>query len=180
MVLSSVPASAQESGYRLVDADTLNIDTLAIDHSPRKAAMYSAVLPGLGQIYNKKYWKLPIVYGGLGALVYASIWNSRQYTYYFDLYKFMTSEGREEWEGRSLREVEWYKDSHLRYKNLMIILTVGFYAIQIVDANVDAHLIDFDINDDISMTLDPVMLEPVSINPGQNKSTFGLRCCLSF
>ena len=91
----------------------------------------------------------------------------------------------EEYEGRTLKEVEFYKDSHLRYKNLMIILTIGFYAIQIVDASVDAHLIDYDISEDISLTVDPVMLDPAIYGApldgnGRNNASFGLRCCLSF
>lgn len=175
MAFACLPLDAQETEYRIVQADTLSIDSFMLDHSPRKAAMYSAVFPGMGQIYNKKYWKLPLVYGGLGALTYSTIWNSRKYTYYFDLYSFMTDNGYDEWEGRTLQEVEFYKTSYLRSKNLLIILTVGFYVIQIVDANVDAHLIDYDISDDISLTVDPVMLDP-----GQREATFGLRCCLSF
>ena len=161
----------------IIEADTLSIDSFRLEHSPRKAAMYSAVFPGMGQIYNKKYWKVPIVYAGMGALIYSVIWNGRQYTYYFDKYKFMTESTppHDEWEGQSLREVELYKDSHLRYRNLFIIFSVGFYALQIVDANVDAHLIDFDISPDLSFTVDPAMLQPCD-----NKATFGLRCCLNF
>ncbi len=166
-----------EADTLIVSADTLSIDSFILDHSPRKAAMYSAVFPGMGQIYNKKYWKVPIVYAGMGALIYSVIWNGRQYTYYFDKYKFMTESTppHDEWEGQSLREVEWYKDSHLRYRNLFIILSVGLYALQIVDANVDAHLIDFDISPDLSFTVDPAMLQPY-----YNTATFGLRCCLNF
>ncbi|MFC2112381.1 DUF5683 domain-containing protein [Bacteroidota bacterium] len=186
MAFFCYPVLAQdEAGFEMVEADTIMIDSFLVDHSPKKAAMYSAVLPGMGQAYNRKYWKLPIVYGGLGGLAYGAIWNSRQYTYFFDLYKYMTENGYDEYEGRTLREVTWYKDSHLRYKNLLIILTVGFYAIQIVDAAVDAHLIDYDISDDITLKVDPVMLDP-SVYPtamapnGRNTATFGLRCCLSF
>jgi hypothetical protein len=146
--------------------------------------MYSAVFPGMGQIYNRKYWKLPIVYGGLIGFGYSAVWNSRQYQYFFDLYKYMKENDLEFHEGRTLREVEFYKDSHLRYKNLFIIITIGFYALQIVDASVDAHLIDYDISDDISLQVDPVMLEPSGYSyaaaRGRNPATFGLRCCLSF
>jgi len=102
----------------------------------------------------------------------------------------MTDNSYQEWEGRSIREVEWYKNAHLRYKNLMIILTVGFYALQIVDASVDAYLINFDISDDISLRVEPVMIEPVMTEPsffnaamngpGTSSTGFGLRCCLSF
>ncbi|MFC2114980.1 DUF5683 domain-containing protein [Bacteroidota bacterium] len=180
-----MPVKAQETNYRMIQADTLSPDSITLDHSPYKAAMYSAVMPGLGQIYNRKYWKLPIVYGGLGGLVYSAIWNSREYSHYFDLYKYMKEEALQELDGQTLREVEWYKNSHLRYKNLMLILTVGFYAIQIVDASVDAHLFDYDISDDISLTIDPVLLDPVMFKPSMAElrpkdATFGLRCCLSF
>jgi hypothetical protein len=169
----------------MAQADTVYVDSLTLDHSPLKAAMLSAVLPGMGQVYNKKYWKLPLVYGGLGGFGYGAIWNSQEYKYYFDLYKFMTDNGYEEWEGRTLREVEWYKDTHLRYKNLMIILTVGFYVIQIVDASVDAHLFDYDISEDLSLNVDPVIIDahpPNSIWQGTNlgSATFGLRCSLNF
>jgi hypothetical protein len=169
----------------MIQADTIDIDSIQYQHSPRKAAMYSAVLPGMGQIYNKKYWKLPLVYAGLGGFGYAAFWNSRQYNYYFDTYKYMVDNDLLEYEGATLDEVEWYKDSFLRYKNLMIFVTIGFYVLQIVDANVDAHLMDYDISDDISLTVDPVILEPAfSSAPvtgiGSGISSFGLRCCLSF
>lgn len=199
LILLSFPIIyAQESEYQVVEADTLAVDSTLATHSPRKAAMYSVVLPGMGQIYNKKYWKLPIVYGGLAGFGYAAIWNNREYRYYFDLYKIMTENGYQEWEGRTFREVEWYKNTHLRYKNLMIILTVGFYALQIVDASVDAHLINFDISEDISLNVDPVLIDPAPANPaltgpaitppvfrkagppGSLPASFGLRCCLSF
>jgi hypothetical protein len=173
--------SAQTTGSRIVQADTIEIDTTYWEHSPRKAAMLSAVFPGMGQLYNKKYWKLPVVYIGMGALVYSSVWNREQYRKYFDKYKFMTETGAEEYEGETLREVEYYKDSHLRYKNLFMILSVGFYALQIIDANVDAHLLFYDISDDISLFIDPAIAYP-SV-PGfqvQNSPAFGLRCCLSF
>jgi hypothetical protein len=161
----------------IIAADTVSIDSFVLDHSPRKAAIYSAVLPGMGQIYNRKYWKVPIVYAGLGAFIYSSIWNGRQYRHYFDKYKFMTESDppMDVLDGQSLREVEWYKDAHLRYRNLFIIITVGFYALQVVDANVDAHLIDYDISEDLSLTVDPSILSPAN-----NPATFGLRCCLNF
>ncbi len=185
MALICNPLAAQEPEFHIVQADTIAIDSFTIDHSPRKAAMLSAVLPGMGQVYNRKYWKLPLVYGGLGGFAYGAIWNAREHKYYFDLYKLMTENGYQEWEGRTLREVEWYKDTHLRYKNLMIILTVGFYVIQIVDASVDAHLIDFDISEDLSLKVDPVILDLPMFNtymPGTDRSaaTFGLRCSLNF
>ena len=159
----------------MIESDTIMLDTFGLNHSPMKASMYSAVFPGMGQIYNRKYWKLPIVYGGMGALIYSSIWNSQEYQKYFDKYKYMTENDLEEWEDQTIKEVEFYKKEHLRYKNLFIILTVAFYGLQIVDASVDAHLIDYDISDDLGLTIDPVML-----NRGVNSAAMGFRCCLSF
>jgi hypothetical protein len=97
----------------------------------------------------------------------------------------MTENDMEEFEERSLNEVEWYKNTHLRYKNLMLILTIGFYVIQIVDASVDAHLIDYDISEDLSFTVDPVILDRSSMAyldlPGRSPyGGIGLRCCLKF
>lgn len=185
MAFLCLPLQAQDPDYQLAEADTILVDSVIIDHPPRKAALYSAVLPGMGQIYNKKYWKLPLVYAGIGGLGYAAIWNSREYDYYFDLYKFMTDNGYQEWEGRTFREVEWYKNTHLRYKNLFIILTVGFYVLQIVDATVDAHLIDFDISENLSMRIDPVLYEPAFYKTARSGNlsdagTLGLRFCLNF
>ena len=177
LILLCQSVHSQVADSLIIEADTISIDSFILDHSPRKAAMYSAVFPGMGQIYNKKYWKVPIVYAGMGALIYSAIWNGRQYTHYFDKYKYMTETDPPlpDFEGQSLREVEWYKDAHLRYRNLFIIFSVGFYALQIVDANVDAHLIDYDISEDLSLTIDPAMLQPF-----ENATTVGLRCCLNF
>ena len=70
--------SAQDTDWSMIEGDTIMLDTFGLKHSPMKASMYSAVFPGMGQIYNRKYWKLPLVYGGMGALIYSSIWNSQQ------------------------------------------------------------------------------------------------------
>jgi hypothetical protein len=195
MVCFAIPLNGQEQEFQIVQADTVSVDTFALEHSPRKAAMYSAVFPGMGQIYNRKYWKLPLVYGGLIGFGYSAIWNDRQYRLYFDLFKYMTDNDLTELDGRTIQEVEFYKDAHLRYKNLMIILTIGFYALQIIDASVDAHLIDYDISNDLSLEIDPVMIPPLTApanlniplragspsGPGVPRSAiFGLRCSLSF
>ena len=165
----------------MIEADTIEVDTTYWAHSPRKAAMFSAVFPGMGQLYNKKYWKVPVVYAGMGALVYGSIWNSQEYRMYFDKYKYMMGTGLDEYEGQTLKLVELYKNYHLRNKNLFIIFTVGFYVLQIIDANVDAHLMDYDISDDLTLNIDPVLSHPAGLDTGvRNSPLLGLRCCLSF
>jgi len=144
-------------------------------HSSRKASIYSAVLPGLGQIYNRKYWKVPIVYAGLGGFAYGIKFNADRYQLYKDKYKYMKDNKLDEWEGMSLKEAEFYKDYHRRYRDLFTIITAGYYILQIVDASVDANLIDYEISEDLSLVVDPVLI------PGSDKNhSFGLRCCLSF
>ena len=144
-------------------------------HSTRKASVYSAVLPGLGQVYNRKYWKVPIVYAGLGGLVYGAKFNGDKYQFYKDKYKYMLDNNLNEWEGISKKEAEFYKNYHRRYRDFFTIITAGFYILQVVDASVDANLIDYDISEDLSLFIDPVLI-PCQ---GRNHS-FGLRCCLSF
>ena len=162
----------------LIAADTVITadDTTAIKaHSPRKASIYSAVCPGLGQIYNHKYWKVPIVYLGFGVCVGSTIYNARNFAHYKDKYIYMLEHDLKEYEEQTLPEVKWYKDTHKRYRDLFAIITAGFYVLQIVDASVDAHLFDFDVGDDLSMIIDPVL------TPYQpNTYSLSLRCCLYF
>lgn len=166
------------TGTVLTAADTVitTADTTTIKkHSPRKASIYSAVCPGLGQIYNHKFWKLPIVYLGFGVCAGSTIYNARNFAHYKDKYIYMLEHDLQEYEEQTLPEVKWYKDTHKRYRDLFAIVTVGFYALQIVDASVDAHLFDFDVGDDLSMIIDPVL---TPYHP--NAYSLSLRCCLYF
>ena len=97
----------------------------------------------------------------------------------------MTETGLNEYEGESLRAVEFYKDQNLRLKNLMIIFTAGFYALQIVDANVDAHLMDYDVGNDLTLFMNPIITNPGLLHAGKTPSVpgspaIGLKCCLNF
>ncbi len=125
-----------------------NIDPL----TPAKAAFYSAVLPGLGQAYNKKYWKIPLVYGAIGTSLYFYIDSSKKYHQFRDAYK---------------RRLEGYSDDKFGYldnnrlvaaqkfyqrnRDLSSLFVLGFYALNIIDANVDAALIQFNVNEDLSI-----------------------------
>ena len=135
----------------LVAKDTLksnDIDPL----TPAKAAFYSAILPGLGQAYNKKYWKIPIVYGAIGTSLYFYIDNNKKYHQYRDAYK---------------RRLEGYTDDNFSYldktrliagqkfyqrnRDLSALITLAFYALNIVDANVDAALLQFNVDENLSV-----------------------------
>jgi len=177
LLLSCLPGHGQVQDTLIIEADTSLADTSAFEeHSPRKAMIYSAVLPGLGQIYNKKWWKVPIVYVGFGTLAGSTIYNSTNYRKYRKKYIHMLENNLEEYEDQSVPEVKWYKEYHRRYRDLFIIITAGFYALQVIDANVDAYLINFDVGEDLTMKIDPILIPP----PGNHTYSLGLRCCLSF
>ncbi|MBP6557495.1 MAG: hypothetical protein KAX93_06790 [Flavobacterium sp.] len=123
--------------------------------TPSKAAFYSAVLPGLGQAYNKKYWKIPIVYGAIGTSMYFYVDNNKKYHNYRDAYKRRLA-------GFDDDQYQYLDDSRLiqaqrfyqRNRDLSLLVTLGFYVLNIVDANVDAHLIQFNVNDKLSVAPD--------------------------
>jgi hypothetical protein len=183
IVFSFLPGLCQEKDTLMSISDTLTRaerkaqkDSIFIaNHSPRKASIYSAVLPGLGQIYNRKYWKIPIVYGGFGGLIYGIIYEADHYSFYKEKYKYMLDNNLSEYEGISIRQAEVYKDFHRRWRDLFSIGTAGFYALQIIDATVDAYLIDYDISEDISLVVEPTFL---SFNGDHN--AVGIKFCLSF
>ena len=120
--------------------------------SPSRAAFYSAILPGLGQAYNKKYWKIPIVYAALGTGIYFYSTNNRDYKKVRDAYKRRLAGFQDdEFQGRltddGLREAQ---KSLRRNKELSLLITFGLYALNIIDANVDAHLLQYNIDDNLS------------------------------
>ncbi len=183
IVFCFLPGFCQEKDTLISITDTLTRsekkaqkDSIFLtNHSPRKASIYSAVFPGLGQIYNRKYWKVPIVYAGFGGLVYGIIYEARGYNKYKDLYKQMLDNNLNELDGITIRQAEVYKDFHRRWRDLFSIGTAGFYALQIIDATVDAYLINYDISEDITLVVEPALL---SCSGGNN--TVGIKFCLSF
>ena len=120
--------------------------------SPSRAAFYSAILPGLGQAYNKKYWKIPIVYAALGTGIYFYSTNNRDYKRVRDAYKrrlagFQDDEFQDRLTDDGLREAQ---KSLRRNKELSLLITAGLYALNIIDANVDAHLLQYNVDDNLS------------------------------
>ena len=167
---------------------------------PKKAVLM-ALVPGLGQIYNRKFWKLPIVYGGLMGCMYAVTWNNRNYQDYSTAYKNIMMDAEEpnrpveefhtSWQdflGVGYDPKEWVtntnfqtqlknrKDYYRRYRDLSIIITVGVYALSIIDAYVDAQLFDFDISPDLSMHWEP----SVTPQTAYSSRSYGLNCSIKF
>lgn len=143
--------SQKKTDAVLVAKDTVksnDIDPL----TPAKAAFYSAILPGLGQAYNKKYWKIPIVYGAIGVSLYYYIDSNQKYHQYRDAYKrrlegFTDDEFSYLDEDRLISAQKFYQ----RNRDLSALFVVGFYVLNIIDANVDAALIQFNVNENLSM-----------------------------
>ena len=144
-------------------ADTVEITSYAKRYSPRKAILYAAILPGLGQVYNKKYWKLPLVYGGFYAIGYHINLYNNYYTEYKG-YLFDNLENGRRGENDENPEIELTTrqlrtivDKSRRERDFMIILMGGMYILQMVDAHVDAHLKEFDLNPQLQVSIEPTM-----------------------
>ncbi|RYJ40037.1 hypothetical protein NU08_0793 [Flavobacterium anhuiense] len=139
---------AQEKN-KIVLKDSLKSETID-PLRPAKAAFYSAVLPGLGQIYNKKYWKLPLVYGAIGTSTYFYIDNQKKYNLYRDEYKNRL-EGKKsdsEFLARlSESQLTTAQKEYQRYRDLSALFIVGFYVLNIIDANIDAALSQFNVDE---------------------------------
>ena len=120
---------------------------------PSKAAFYSAVLPGLGQIYNKKAWKVPIVYAAIGISGYSYDFNKKKFWSYRDAYKRRKAGySDDQYQGIIINDDRLLdgQDFHKKYKDLSMVFLVGFYFLNILDANIDAHLLDFNVDENLS------------------------------
>jgi len=148
--------------------------------NPRKAALLSALLPGLGQGYNKKYWKIPIVYAGFGTFVYFIQFNQKGYLKWKQAYIDFPDYDLDYDFPLTLEQIDRTKNSYKRYRDLSIIGTAGFYLLQILDATVDAYLFDWDISQDLSLKIEPTLIQSPSLLITPSTNTFALRASLSF
>lgn len=163
-----------------------------------KRAMWLAlVLPGAGQIYNRKYWKLPIIYGGFVGCAYAMSWNNQMYHDYSQAYlDIMDDDPNTQSYNQFLHlgaqidasNIERYKeifrkrkDRYRRWRDMSMFVMIGIYAFSVIDAYVDASLSEFDISDDLSLRVEPTVINnnQRTRNPLRS-STLGLQCSLTF
>jgi len=172
------------------DVDSVKTRKPVAVHSPRKATIYSAVLPGLGQIYNRKYWKVPIVYGGFVTLGYFINFNNNEYTKYRQAYSDIIDTDPSTISYESLTVYPSYlkqnrlsqltenlrraKDGWRRNRDMVVIGTAVFYALNIIDASVDAHFFNFDISDDLAIKWAP---GPIMC---MDQKLIGLHCRFTF
>ncbi|MBF0695157.1 MAG: hypothetical protein IR153_08875 [Flavobacterium sp.] len=118
---------------------------------PAKAAFFSAIVPGLGQAYNKKYWKIPIVYGAMGTSMYFYIENNRLYHQYRDAYKDRLAGKQDEFTFLDNSRLIAAQRLYQRNRDMSLLVTGLFYILNIVDANVDAHLMQFNVDENLSL-----------------------------
>ena len=162
--------------------------------NPTKATWLALVIPGGGQIYNRKYWKLPIIYGGFAGCAYALTWNNKMYKDYMQAYK---DAALGNWEANSIHDLlppgyldrtpktqitetlRKRKDTYRRYRELSIFAFIGVYLISVIDAYVDAELSNFDITPDLSMRVEPAVINSQYSIGSSNKSV-GVQCSFRF
>lgn len=171
-------------------------------HSPHKATLMALALPGSGQIYNGQWWKVPILYGGIGAAMYGLIWNTKTHkkyrSAYVDYYLYLEAVAADpetlypedpSWEKVTSRDPRRFtptqqqqfkqalqnrKDGYRRDRDLLYIVMGGIYALQIIDACVYAHFYDFEIDDNLSLNIRPEAIPSIS------GGTLGLTLTLNF
>jgi hypothetical protein len=133
-------------------------DSLHLKHSPKKATILSVFIPGAGQVYNRKYWKVPIIYAAAGASLYAALWNNKYYQNFKREYKIRLDNGISEdeyYKQFQTPTLESYRNYYHQNRDLSYILLGACYILQIVDAAVDAHFYDFTISEDLSIHVQP-------------------------
>jgi hypothetical protein len=164
--------------------------TIVKKHSPKKAT-YLALVPGLGQIYNKKYWKLPIVYAGFAATGYFGITNRKEFLLYNEAYKCSLIETEDDDDivcdnelaaKYTSDELKSLKDYYRRNMELSFIVMGAWYVLQLLDASVDAHLYYWEINEDLNVNIQPVTqpIIPSMAQPGQNLQYNGIKVSFNF
>lgn len=164
--------------------------------NPQRAMWLAMVLPGAGQIYNRKYWKLPIFYGGMMGCLYAMNWNNMMYKDYSQAYldimdddpttqsynkflhlgKHIDSSNEE----RYKKLFKSRKDRYRRWRDMSFFCLVGVYALSVIDAYVDAELSEFDISKDLSLKVKPTVIGGSNRSLIDGSEALGLQCCLTF
>lgn len=164
--------------------------------NPKRAMWLAIVLPGAGQIYNRKYWKLPIFYGGFVGCLYALSWNGQMYHDYSQAYVDLMDNdpntqsyndflhlGTTIDESNKAHYQEIFrkrKDRYRKWRDLSVFALIGVYALSVIDAYVDASLSEFDISDDLSLRVAPTIINDQSSRNPVKSSAIGVGCSLSF
>ncbi|MCI6838683.1 MAG: DUF5683 domain-containing protein [Prevotella sp.] len=206
---TEVNDSAMKAAELLSSADSVALTTMEEQQTKRakrdwttwrpsaKRALWLAiVIPGAGQIYNRKYWKLPIVYGGFVGCAYAMRWNNQMYRDYSQAYMdIMDNDPNTQSYNQFLHlgakidesNIERYqklfksrKDKFRRWRDLSFFCLVGVYALSVVDAYVDASLSEFDISNNLSLRVEPTVINNSSERNPLKANSLGVSCSLNF
>ena len=164
--------------------------------NPKRAMWLALVLPGAGQIYNRKYWKLPIVYGGFVGCAYALRWNNQMYRDYSQAYLDLMDDdpntqsynqflhlGAKIDDSNKARYQKLFKsrkDTYRRWRDLSVFCLIGVYALSVIDAYVDASLSEFDISKDLSLRVEPTIINNNRERNPLKSNSLGINCSLNF
>ena len=163
---------------------------------PKRALWLAIVFPGGGQIYNRKYWKLPLIYGGFMGCLYAMNWNNNMYKDYsqafldisdndpntasYNSYLHLGAKITDDNKSRYKEIFKSRRDKYRRWRDLSFFVMVGVYALSVIDAYVDAELSVFDISKDLSLKVEPTIINNSSSNNPFQTGALGLNCSLNF
>ena len=164
--------------------------------NPKRAMWLALVLPGAGQIYNRKYWKLPIIYGGFVGCAYAITWNNQMYHDYSQAYMdIMDDDPNTQSYNQFLHlgatinssNIDRYKeifrkrkDRYRRWRDMGMFVMIGVYALSVIDAYVDASLSEFDISDDLTLRIEPTVISNQRNSNPFTSGSLGIQCSLTF
>lgn len=169
----SLQQAMAEEGVVFEEVQKVAVNPLA----PSRAAFYSAVLPGLGQAYNKRYWKIPIVWAAIGSGVAIYMYNDDLYDRTRTAFKRRRAGlTDDEFPALSVEALQDAQERYQRDRDLALLITIALYALNIIDANVDAHLKQYNVNEDLSLKIQPYLeTNPVNLEPN-----YGLALAIRF
>jgi hypothetical protein len=181
---NTIPASKDTSKAAARPAPVVKDSArLALEAMPRRAVIRSAILPGLGQITNKRWWKVPLIYGGFVGLGLVYQYNEHYYKIFLKEAQFRElNPGKTEnplYAVYSTEGIIAVKDDARRNRDLTILAGIGFYAINIIDAYIDAKFFRFDISDELSLKVVPVLNQPAYMHAFSDRPSPGIKISLS-
>lgn len=196
----TVPTQVEIEDHKLIPTPAVVVDSVSPTQQvetkqwipdPQKATWLALIIPGGGQIYNKKYWKLPIFYGGFAGCAYAISWNNKTYKDYAQAYRDIMDDNpntnsfldllppNSNWNESQLKTLlKNRKDRFRRYRDLSVFALIGVYVLSVVDAYVDAELSNFDITPDLSMRIEPTIFKDNGTK--FTNQSVGIQCSLRF
>lgn len=179
-LIRPIPAPGTDTvkANKAIFTDSAYVPNAKQPHSPRKAALYAAVFPGLGQAYNREYWKMPLVYAAIGTCTYFFVDNMKVYKMFRDAYRLRVDGNPDTNDtGQTVpfdtESLKLNRDQFRQYVDYSVLFFILAYGLNIVDATVFAHLRNFDMSDDLSMRISPALINNRTLGIGVNISLGG-------